>query len=265
MTHRPKVARGASALPELPEPWSIQLRLSCASLCGYDIPPYVARNLLDLRHVSLLELYLYLQRPTGHSPLATAINTHHRRERVTAAYCAFSGVLSASRPVGRAHSKKLAWIIPEDYLSSGRRLRKSHIPKLITGIVHAFDDPRHAGKDIVAWLPWLSLSMANNLRRWRSPRINAVRRTMFKLAAALAAGTNSFYPWSSNYPKELSQLPIYALCQYETSRLTVATVRTLDHLGLTTIADLRCLHPDAVTCAKLKGQPLLKLYRHLHT
>ena len=261
MAQPPAETKGACVLPELPDAWRIQLQLPCALLCGYDIPPYVANHLRNLRNVSLMELYLHLQGVKPHVGLEAAINTQHRRDAITAAYCGFYKVLAADRRSARGHSRKIAWIMPDSYLTSDGLLRKSHMVKMISSIVYSFDTPNQIGADVAAWLPWTSLSMVSHLRRWRTPRINAIRRALFKVAASIDTGTESYYPWSPGYSPDLARIPIFALCAYESSSLTVSTVRTLDTLGLTMLGDLRCFHPDAVVCAKLREEPLLKLYR----
>ena len=250
-------------LPRLPNEWGLQIKLRCASLCGFGLRPRVTNGLLTLRDVTLLELYLYLHGRARHAGLNNVIHTEYEYNTVVAAYIDFYKLLLVSSRNERSPSEKLAWIVPDDYLKSSSRIRRSRATRILSGITQSFEDPLSVGSDMKEWLPWMSLSIVNCLRLWRSPRINSLRRAIFKLAADLDNRTNSFYPWTSECPREVRKVPIRALYQYEPTSLTLGTLRVFEDLGLTSVNDLRCLHPDAVASAKMNGRPLTKLYQRL--
>ena len=82
---------------------------------------------------------------------------------------------------------------------------------------------------------------------------------MFKLSA----GSEAALPWESGYTTWQRQLPMQALYRHEPSKLLDEALAAFSSLGLTSINDLRCCHPDAVAASKAKGQPLFVLYRML--
>ena len=248
-------------LPRLPHEWQLQVELRCASICGCPLPARITNRLLRLRDVSLMELYICLA--AGRLPeLRHVVATSYERARVIDAYKRFHAALLASRRRGRARSDTLAWIIPDGYLNSASRVSRDRRAFLMGDIQRELGF-RHTSENILEWLPWMSLGMVASLRRWRTPRIRAVRRALFKLGKDLDSSATAFGPWEPTFAAGVRPIPFLALYQYESTRLLEDSLRRFEELGLTCVNDLRFLHPDAVAAAKEPCQPLLKLYRAL--
>ncbi|MCY4305775.1 MAG: hypothetical protein OXC62_13510, partial [Aestuariivita sp.] len=110
------------------------------------------------------------------------------------------------------------------------------------------------------WLPWMSLSILMKLKSWRSPKLNCVRRALFKLPRVVGLGCDVFEPWSCRYPKILSELPIPALYQCERDKKTLDALHSLTDIGLKKVNDLRIFHPEAIRFAKDSRIPYKVLY-----
>jgi len=96
---------------------------------------------------------------------------------------------------------------------------------------------------------------------WRHPRINALRRVLVKLVANLQPDATTVAPWERTFSHTMRHVPLHALYQYEPTSVMDDTINSLAELGLGSVNDLRCFHPQAVACAKDKNQPLFALYR----
>ena len=255
------------ALPELPNEWKIQTTLSCGSICGFSLLPRITKGLLELREVSLLELYFYLEHRIRNSGLADILKTDHDRQVVKTAYVQFHDLLLRSRRDGRISANRLEWIIPRDYTNDCNDVDPSHALSIRRHLEHSFGSRAltRISSDLWEWLPWMPLTLVKHLRTWRSPRINAIHRALFKLAGDMDRSANAFYPWEPEFTAEARSIPIQALYQYEPSSLTIGGISALRDCGLTSINDLRCLHPNAVAAAKNPDQPLLRIYRSLYS
>ena len=248
-------------LPPLPHQWQIQVRLRCGSICGHPLPARVTNGLLRLRDVSLLQLYLFLAGEEVPA-LQPVVRTEYQRTRVVRAYKAFYAALLQSRRRGRVRSERVAWIIPDHYLTSSARV--NHLrAQLTTTIRYQLGLATTLRNDIFDWLPWTSLAIVACLRRWRAPRVRAIRRATFKLTHDFAADAVAAGPWEPGFPRDAGTIPLQALYQYEDTKLIEDSIRCFNELGLTCVNDLRFLHPDAVAAAKDADQALLKLYRAL--
>lgn len=248
-------------LPVLPGEWDIQILLPCASICGFTTVPRVDTGLLRSENVSLLELYLYLRGSNHPATLRAIIRTDYERQSVTNAYIQFCHSLSSSKRAGRAPSDRLEWIVPDEYLDPLSRVCPHRLADLSMAIERSFTRPLNLESGVLEWLPWMSLGIVSRLRNWRAPRINALRRAIFKLAEAFDGDADAFYPWEANF--SASYLPIQVLYQHDPSSLMRDSLHQLAHLGLTSVHDLRCLHPDAVAAAQEKKDPLMALYNVL--
>ncbi len=250
-----------AALSLLPNHWQLQVRLRCGSLCGHPMPPRLRAQLMQLRDVSLLELYVFLA--GGKVPLLRRIvRTENQRTRVTQAYRAFYTALLRSRRRGRVPSDRVAWIVPDAYLTSSSRVGPRRT-QLVAEIRRQLGPAAARAGDTLDWLPWTSLGIVTCLRRWRTPRIGAIRRALFKLAHDFANGRDASLPWEPRFSRDMGIIPLQALYQYESTRLLEDSLRRFEELDLTCVNDLRFLHPSAVTTAKEAGQPLLRLYQAL--
>ena len=256
----------ADGLPCLPDQWEIQRRLKCASVCGFPLPPRVIEGLLECDDVTALGLYLYLRGSHRNTRLAQVVRTKYEHDAVTGAYVRFYTMVVARRRHRRSASAKLAWIVPDTHVRHAdparvtRGVRRVEFARAVQQSVRL--DPYDDG-EILEWLPWMSLGVATRLRGWRSPRMSMLRRALFKLAGDLDSSAAAFYPWEPTLSPEARAAPLCALYQYEPCRLMRDSVDTLHEMGLTSVDDLRCLHPGAVSAAKAQGQPLLMLYRLL--
>lgn len=246
-------------------------RLPSSLVCGFALPARLRKHLLkSANHISFYELHThFMKRPQiARDKRSISIyfiaNSKHERSSLTEACATFYNNMRISRHIIRPDSDKLAWIIPSNLLDTEPQTGKS-----------CFDDPKlveiltsSASKDIMTeceeWLPWISLGIVTLLRRWRTPRINKVRRTIFKLAKYVDGGSGAFFPWESNFDKNTAHIPIQALYKFETTKLMEDTISDLTTLGLLSINHLRFFHPNAVSLANHPKQPLLKLYTVLN-
>ena len=230
-------------------------RLSATLLCGFQLVPRVRIALLELgEKVSLADVRKFLNSTGGSEPLASVARTDYERDSLSDGYSRFISAIGEGRRLGRARSEKLAWIIADSRLTPETEVDSRTVDRIAELELHA-----QLGSDYQSWLPWMSLGMVNLFRRWRQPRIRTIRRAMFKLSA----GSEAALPWEAGYAKWQRQLPIQALYRHEPSKLLDEALAALSSFGLTSINDLRCCHPDAVSASKAKGQPLFVLHRVL--
>ena len=230
--------------------------ISATLMCGFQLVPRVRTALLELGdNVSIADVRSFLNGGSGGSgPLVSVARTKYERDSLSNGYSQLIAAIEKSRRPGRARSARLAWIIADS-----RMTRETEIDPQTVGRIAELELDAQLGSDYQNWLPWMSLGMVNHFRRWRQPRIRTMRRAMFKLSA----GSDAALPWEAGYSRWQGQLPMQALYRHEPSRLLEETVAAFSSLGLTSINDLRCCHPDAVAASKAKGQPLFVLYRVL--
>ena len=253
-------------LPSLPDPWEIQRRLRCASICGFSLPPRIIAGLLACDEVTALDLYLYLRGRHRDTGLVNVVRTQYEHDAVTRAYARFYEMLMAPRMYRRSASEKLAWIVPDTHVrhtDSAKVTRGVGRVEVLNAVRESVGVDPYDDREILEWLPWMSLGVATRLRGWRSARISMLRRALFKLAGDLNAGTAGFYPWEPEFSPDARGAPLCTLYQYEACQLMRNSIDALHATGLTSVDDLRCLHPEAVAVAKAQGQPLLILYRLL--
>lgn len=218
----------------------IQKTLSCGAICGFDLPRFVADRLLKLHQVSLIDLSHYLVFNERNDRLSTIIRRSDYR-KVYTAYIKFLKTLRRSSRYGRPSSNRIKWIVPTPQMQRQR--------------IYSSDDD--------VWCHWMPLAVVQLLRRWQPRRINSLRLALSRLAQDIG-GQKVYYPWFPTFNLETRFVPIHALYQYEPSSLTLGGIKALHNCGLTSINDLRCLHPHAVAAAKDPTQPLLQLYRENH-
>ena len=243
-------------IPDPPADYPIPLDLlPASSLCGFKIVPRVRTALLQLgESVSLGDLREYLDREEPIGPLAMIARTDYERRSLLDAYCEFIEAASESFRPGRAESPKLAWIVPQARLTP-----MAHFDGIASQAITDKELLAELGEEYRSWLPWMSLGIVNVFRRWRQPRIRTIRRAMFKLAG----GAEAVFPWEGQYAPWRRYLPMHVLYRHEPSRHLEAVIASFTNLGLRSINDLRCCHPDAVSASKAKGRPLFLLYRLL--
>ena len=229
--------------------------LPATLLCGFPLVPRVRTELLKHgEDVSLADVRRFVNGGGGSGPLVSVARTDYERDSLSNGYSRFMSATEESRRLGRARSEKLAWIVADSRLTPEVEVDSRTADKIVE-----LELDTQLGSDYERWLPWMSLGMVNLLRRWRQPRIRTIRRAMFKLSA----GSEAALPWESGYATWQRQLPMQALYRHEPSRLLDEALAAFSSLGLTSINDLRCCHPDAVSASKAKAQPLFVLYREL--
>ena len=228
-------------------------QLPATLVCGFRLVPRVRAALLELGDkLSLSDLRKHLHSDGALGPFALIARTEFEKESLQDGYSQFIAAAVEGLRRGRARSETLAWIIPESRLTTAMELDSRSIDKITElGLV------AQLGSDYQSWLPWMSLGIVNLFRRWRQPRIRTVRRAMFKLSAE----SDIPFPWEPGYARWQRHLPMQALYRHEPSRLLDEVLASFSNLGLTSINDLRCCHPDAVSASKAKGRPLFVLYR----
>ena len=243
-------------IPEMPGNSAIPFeRQSAALVCGFRLVPRVRAALLELGdEISLQDLQKYLNGDGASEPLVLIGKTNHERESLLEAYSRFMAAAEDGTRMGRARSDKLAWIVRHSRLTPAMEIDSRTIDRISELGLSA-----QVGSDYQSWLPWMSLGIVNLFRRWRQPRIRTIRRAMFKLSA----GSEVAFPWESGYATWQRYLPMQALYRHEPSRLLDEALATFSSLGLTSINDLRCCHPDAVHASKAEARPLFALYRLL--
>ena len=240
--------------------------LPCASICGFKLKPSITKSLIKLGDtVSLYDLYLHLNKTHQNTSLTEILRTSYEYDITKNAYLKFyEATIEALRSTNRAKSNKLAWILPDNYLLSGSRIRSENAGIIENQIEKYLPTNSHQFFSMYCdWLPWMSLGIATHLRHWRLPRISSMRHSIFKLTRTIDGKAEKYYPWEPGFDLLTGTIPMQALYQFEPSNLTGTTIRTLSSLGLVSVNDLRFLHPDAVVAAKSRNQPLFVLYRLL--
>ena len=243
-------------IPERPAGSPIPIeRLPATLLCGFRLVPRVRAALLGLGdEVSLSDLHEYLSGASASEPLVSVAKTKYEKESLLEGYSQFITAAEDGFRLGRAKSEKLAWIIGNSRLTPALELDSRTVDR-IAGLGFV----AQLGSDYQSWLPWMSLGMVNLFRRWRQPRIRTIRRAMFKLSA----GSEDPFPWEAGFATWQRHLPMQVLYRHEPSRLLDEVLAAFSSLGLTSINDLRCCHPNAVSASKAKGRPLFVLFRVL--
>ena len=230
-------------------------RQPAALVCGFRLVPRLRAALLEFGdEISLRDLQKYLNEECASEPLVSIAKTKYERESLLEAYSRFMAAVEDGLRRGRAKSDKLAWIIGHSRLTPAMEIDSRTIDRILELGLGA-----QVGSDYQSWLPWMSLGIVNLFRRWRQPRIRTIRRAMFKLSA----GSEVAFPWESGYATSRRHLPMQALYRHEPSRLLDEALAAFSSLGLTSINDLRCCHPDAVHASKAEARPLFALYRLL--
>ena len=230
-------------------------RQPAALLCGFRLVPRLRAALLEVGdEISLQDLQKYLNGENTSEPLVSIAKTKYERESLLLAYSRFMTAVEDGLRMGRARSEKLAWIVGHSRLTPAMEIDSRTIDRISELGLSA-----QVGSDYQSWLPWMSLGIVNLFRRWRQPRIRTIRRAMFKLSA----GSEADFPWEPGYATWKRHLPMQALYRHEPSRLLDEALAALSSLGLTSINDLRCCHPDAVHASKAQARPLFTLYRLL--
>lgn len=253
-------------IPHLPNEWKVQTKLHCGAICGFNLIPRIANGLLRIRGVSLLELYFYLEHDIDDDRLSAIVKTGQDRQLVKAAYAQFHDALLRSRRDGRLSSDNIEWVVPRDYTRNRNQIDRIEAAEITRVLERSFGKGTYSGniaEDAHEWLLWMPLAVVTHLRTWRAPRINSLRRALLKLARDTDKVASAYYPWEPAFNPETRFIPIQALYQYEPNSLTLGSIKALRDCGLTSINDLRCVHPNAVTAAKNPDQPLLRLYRSL--
>ena len=243
-------------IPKLPSASTASVaRLPAALLCGFGLVPRVRDALLERGDdVSLLDVQNYLKCDSGSEQLGLIAKTKYERESLIQGYSQFVAAAEEGLRPGRARSDKLAWIIGDSRLTPEMELDSRTVHRITELELVA-----RLGRDYHSWLPWMSLGMVSLFRRWRQPRIRAVRRALFKFSVRFEVP----FPWEQGCAEWQGQLPLQALYRHEPSRLLDEALTAFSRLGLTSINDLRCCHPDAVLASKAQGKPLFLVYRLL--
>ena len=230
-------------------------QLPATLLCGFRLVPRVRVALLVLGdQVSLSDLQRYLNGEQDSETLALIAKTNYEKQSLMRAYAEFTAAAEDGYRQRRAKSAKLAWIVADSRLTSAME-----IDSRTADTIAELGFSGQLGSDYQSWLPWISLGMVNLFRRWRQPRIRTIRRAMVKLSA----GSEAVYPWEAGYAMWQRHLPMQVLYRHEPSGLLDEALAVFSSLGLRSINDLRCCHPDAVWASKAKEQPLFVLYRVL--
>lgn len=255
-------------LPKLPRQWQLQTKLPCASLCGFRIPPRISRSLMNEgRTLSLLDLYLALTNQSDDGALDRLVRTQHETSELRRSYLNFYEQLLQRRR-GRQESDTIAWILPNAYLMDGDRIASNWQAEIESQLSRHLGSKEWTrfGSEYQAWLPYLSLGNINLMRRWRTPRLNAIRRAIFRLSQTMQEDCDAHYPWEPTFSRATAAVPIQALWQFEPVKPVHGAIATLHEFGFTQIRDLKCLHPDAVKLAKRASarQALLQFYRELN-
>lgn len=245
-------------LPDLPADYPVRLdELSADSLCGFEFEraPRVRAGLMERSHgVSLGDVREQLAIGEFGGPLGQIVRTGFERDALLKAYCQFVAASQRSLRLGRAESPRLAWIVPDAMLTP-----MAHLDRGLVGNREVTDLLGRLGEHYRVWLPWVSLAITNHLRRWRGPRLRTLHRAIFRLSA----GSGSVYPWEAEYPLSQRFLPMQVLYRHEPSRQVSEVIAALTALGLSSINDLKCSHPEAVAASKAADRPLFALHRLL--
>lgn len=243
-------------IPKLPSNSSTPVGgLPAGSLCGFRLVPRVREALLERGdELTLSDVQNFLKYDSGWKRLDLIAKTEYEKRSLIQGYLQFVAAAEEGLRPGRARSSKLAWIVGDSRLTPEMELDSRTLTEISESQLDA-----QLGRDYPDWLPWMSLGMVNLFRRWRQPRIRAVSRALFKFSVRFEIP----FPWEREYANWQQHLPLQALYRHEPSQLLEKALAAFSGLGLTSINDLSCCHPDAVKASKAQEQPLLVLYRLL--
>lgn len=243
-------------VPEIPANSSVPFnRLPAALLSGFPLVPRVRSALRKLEEgISLVDVQRYLSGNGDSDLLKEVARTEYEKQSLADGYARFISTTEESCGLGRSKSEQLTWIIPNSRLTT-----EMEIDSQTTDMIAKAGLYSQLGQNYQSWLPWVSLGIVNLLRIWRQPRVRTLGRAMFKLSG----GGTAAHPWDAGYVNWQLQLPMHTLYKYEPSPLVEGALSAFSNLGLTSINDLRCCHPEAVIAAKRSDQPLFTLYRML--
>lgn len=233
------------------------LRLPGSFLNGFVTVPRVRKALLKAGSrftiSDALHLNIYINRPNR---ARSWTKSEYERESLQKGLSAFIQATIISQRSGRSPSENLEWIVPEDSVTNEMRINRRTIE-----IINEHNLVADLGSEYQRWLPWLSLGMVNLFRRWRRPRISALHRALFKLFES----EKFDYPWETDQLSIRSQLPLQVLYKFEPSTTVYEGLTILANLGLSSVNDLRCLHPDAIIASKTESQSIVRLYLALES
>lgn len=217
-------------------------------------------HVFNLYNKGRMELKIWSNRYVNHvdyeqltRQLPKIIKTDNEYTLVKRAYWRFAEAIAKSYRCGRSPSDRIVWVVPHDYTTNPQQTIYDEIRDV--GEVQSLQ------RSCSEWLPWLPFAVIQHLRAWRQPTFRLLYLAMRKLALRIERRANAYYPWEP-LDSKTRYIPIQSLYQYEPS--TYDTIRTLENCGLTSINDLRCVHPDAVAAAKHGATPLFRIYQSLN-
>jgi len=232
--------------------------LPCSMLAGFNVSTGLRNILLDNPNdVQIKQVFRIIRSGSGTLGTRRVWTGEKRKTELSLACLSFLEMENTTEYRARPISENIAWIIPDSNFRDDGRLDDDF--KLVTNhLIAANFDQYLASWD--CWLPWMSLSISVKLKSWRSPKLNCVRRALFKLPRVIGLDCDVFEPWSCRYPKILSELPMPALYQCERDKKTLDALHSLTDIGLKKVNDLRIFHPDAISFAKDARAPHKFLY-----
>jgi hypothetical protein len=258
-----------AATNRLPKFANMQLQLPMGSLCGYPMPHALRERVLASgKSCNLLGLYFFLTNDRRSNPeLIHILGSTTNIRRAKNAYLAFYKHILQT-PARRSSSPKIAWVIPRkmlqenDYMTAeASNILLRHISELDNS--WSADQISNSHK---IWLPYLSLASINLIRRWRQPRLSALRRCIFKhMSTCHDSNVVDFFSTVDTNESPFLSIPLQVLYQYQPSRLLLTSISLLNQIGFCSLRDLRAIHPDSVQFVKdqRNRKMLLDLYRRL--
>ena len=236
--------------------------LHCSSLCGLQMSPKLRAMLLSLEKEITIAALRKTLTSEGGAKIGSALIANHQRIELENAYNKFRILGQNTTAIGRPDSKNIAWIVSDKHFKSDGKITHN-----ASNIIHA-EVKKYS--DLVAhewenWLPWMSLGIVVKLQTWRNPKLNCLRRALFKLSKSIEEEiSNANYPWEAYFSKNLSTLPMPSLYQFEPDNKTLDAISTLMSMGFQQVNHLRFLHPEAIQFAKDRKNPCKNFYKMLN-
>ena len=221
--------------------------LPVSALAGFDVAPHLRRALINYGNELLLsDVFNALRFGAVNLKTKKLFATRQAMYELCLTCLQFLEMENSANYHIRPISENIAWIIPDSKFRDNGTIDPNFKFQIYREVEEYFDDSM---EDWENWLPWMSLSIAMKLKSWRSPKINCVKRAIFKLPLIHGIECEVYEPWIAGYPEELANLPLPVLYQCEKDAKTLDVISQLSSIGLKKVNDLRVFHTEAIQFA----------------
>ena len=185
----------------------------------------------------------FLSTGRGETELAQLFNTPRRRLRAKQAVARFEDMVIGWTE-DRRHDPRVTWIVPDSMGSNDLSTELDSLSEFLQYPDGSAVYWRDLSPGMDQWLPWLSLELVQRIHSMTSTDLGLLRRTLFKVGKELGL-SEDLYPWTSEFPNNLAELPIYTLYQFEPTTQALRILNTLTAVFCQNVGHLAAFDPLA--------------------